>query len=72
MPQPKAATSRAKPERAAAELVAGEHELGDVGGAGDEHHGAGGQHQRADERSLRTPSRFVGRVVARPASAAGR
>ena len=54
------ATSRAKPLRAAAELGLGEHELGDVGGAGDEHDRAGGENEQRVRRSLRTLCVFAG------------
>ena len=68
IPQPKALTSSAKPVRAAVELVVGEHELGDVGRAGHEHDGAGGQDERADER-LAQDAEQVGRAASSPRSA---
>ena len=70
MPQPKARDEQGEAGAAAAELVAGEHELGDVGRAGDEHHGAGGQDQRAHER-VAQDAEHVGRAAPRLVGRAG-
>ena len=73
MPQPKALTSRAKPLPPAPSCVLGEHELGDVGGAGDEHDRAGGEDQRAHERVAQDARACcAGRASSASVAAAGR